>query len=85
LVWRLLFGAERGGAVRTAVEPGIDAAVGAEAGATIARRLVAPAGRSALWPFEVFGGRSNAASRFSSSAMRTSADCNCPTNGSATG
>src|SRR6476620_1969750 len=51
---------------------------------------LSPVGRADFCPVEggsdelsgVLGGRSNAASRFSSSAMRASAASNCPTNGS---
>ena len=53
------------------------------------RGRLSPAGRSGFWPLAggseelsgVFGGRSNAANRFSSSAMRARAASSCPNNG----
>src|SRR5438309_6726339 len=50
---------------------------------------LSPVGRSGFWLFDggreelsgVFAGRSNTASRFSSSAMRVRAASSCPTNG----
>jgi hypothetical protein len=50
---------------------------------------LSPAGRSGFWPrdggsdelSEFFGGRSNAANRFSSLAIRARAASSCPTNG----
>ena len=82
--------------MRASAERGIDDAVrvrlqrAADAGAALARRLVAGGTIQALSPFDggseelsgVLAGRSNLASRFSSSAMRASAACNCPTSGS---
>ena len=81
--------------MRASAERGIDDAVrvrlqrAADAGAALARRLVA-GGTIGFSPFDggseelsvVLAGRSNLASRFSSSAMRASAACNCPTSGS---
>ena len=80
--------------MRAGVQRGIDDAIRvgvqrpADAGAAL-RGGLAPAGRSGFCPFDggseelsgVLPGRSNLASRASSSAIRASAASNCPTSG----
>ena len=96
LLRRLLLGGEGGGAMRAGVKPCIDDAIrvrlqrAADAGAALARRLVAGWDDRDFWPSDggseelsgVFGGRSNTASRCSNSVIRASAASNCPTSGS---